>query len=183
MILPAPGAEVLQTERLVLRRWRLGDACAYREMMTQPAVEATLVPGPSSLEQAGRDIAMLEGHWDLVGFSFMAVIEKSTRRLVGRVGPWMPLGWPGLEVGWTIHPARWRRGYAAEAARGAGRWILERRPELDRLIHVIAPSNTASQGVAGKMGARNTGRVFTHPIAGPLDIWETHRGALVRGAA
>ncbi|MEM9837525.1 MAG: GNAT family N-acetyltransferase [Pseudomonadota bacterium] len=177
MTQPAPGTDVLQTERLTLRRFRLSDAPAYLEMMTQPSVEATLIPGPTSLAQAGRDIAMLEGHWPLVGFSFMAVIEKSTRRLVGRVGPWMPLGWPGLEVGWTIHPCRQRRGYAAEAALGAGRWILKQKPDLDHLIHVIAPENVGSQMVAEKIGGRNSGEWFTHPIAGRLDIWETPRSA------
>ncbi|MEL6286819.1 MAG: GNAT family N-acetyltransferase, partial [Pseudomonadota bacterium] len=134
MTKPAPGAEVLRTERLILRRFRLEDTPAYFEMFNQPRVEATLVPGPGSLEEAARHVAMVEGHWDLVGMSFMAVIEKSTGLLVGRVGPWFPYGWPAPEVGWTIHPRRHRRGYAAEAARASAQWLLTQRSELDKVI-------------------------------------------------
>ncbi|GGY45885.1 GNAT family N-acetyltransferase [Parvularcula lutaonensis] len=175
----APGAEVLRTERLILRRFRLSDTQAYFEMMNQPAVEATLIPGPASLAQAGRDIAMVEGHWPLRGFSFMAVEEKTTGLLVGRVGPWYPVGWPALEVGWTIHPRRWRRGYAAEAASAACRWIFEQKPDLDRVIHVIDPTNKGSQAVAEKIGGTNTGEPFVHPVAGKLDIWATPRSAIL----
>lgn len=175
----APGAEILRTERLILRRFRMSDLEAYFEMMNQPAVEATLIPGPGSIAQAGRDIAMVEGHWALMGFSFMAVEEKTTGLLVGRVGPWQPVGWPALEVGWTIHPRRWRRGYAAEAARGACRWIFAQKPDLGQVIHVIDPKNTGSQHVAKKIGGSNTGAPFVHPIAGRLDIWATPRSAIV----
>jgi RimJ/RimL family protein N-acetyltransferase len=180
MKLIAPGADVLQTERLTLRRFIMADIPAYFEMMNQPAVERTLVPGPASPEQAGREIAMIEGHWPLVGFSFMAVTERSTGLLVGRVGPWQPAGWPALEIGWTIHPRRWRRGYAVEAAKAAGAWILKRKPDLDQLIHVIAPNNVGSQAVARKLGGQNTGAVFRHPIAGALDIWTTPRSAFIQ---
>lgn len=73
--------------------------------MGQPSVEATLSRGPASVEEAGRVIASVEGYWGWRGFSLMAVIERATGLLVGRVGPWMPHGWPDIEIGWTIHPA------------------------------------------------------------------------------
>lgn len=175
----APGAEILRTERLILRRFRLEDTPAYFEMFNQPQVEATLVPGPQTLDLAGRAIAMIEGHWDLRGFSFMAVVEKSTGLLVGRVGPWFPYGAPGLEVGWTIHPRRMRRGYAVEAARAAGKWIFEQQPNLDEVIHLITATNTGSQAVATKLGGAPTGRTTTHPLVkGKIDIWATPRAAL-----
>jgi len=173
----APGAEALRTERLILRRFRMSDVDAYYELFNQPTVEATLVPGPTSKAEAGRHIAMIEGHWPLRGYSFFAVIEKSTRQLVGRVGPWYPEGWPDLEIGWTIHPRRWRRGYAAEAALASGRWLLEQLPERQHLIHAIEPSNIGSQSVAKKLGSQNTRKRIVHPVAGPLEIWQTPRAA------
>jgi RimJ/RimL family protein N-acetyltransferase len=118
---------------------------------------------------------MVEGHWDLVGYSFLAVVERSTGLLVGRVGPWQPYGWPGLEVGWTIHPRRGRRGYAVEAAIAACAWTFAREPQLRRLIHVIAPGNKGSEAVARKIGGEDTGEAFTHPVAGTLNIWATPR--------
>ncbi|MEE4211123.1 MAG: GNAT family N-acetyltransferase [Parvularcula sp.] len=178
--LVAPGAEALRTERLILRRFRLADVPAYQEMMSQPSVERTLIPGPSNLDEAGRQIAMIEGFWALRGFSFFAVEEKTTGLLVGRVGPWEPVGWPGFEIGWTIHPRRQGRGYAAEAAFASALWAFAHFPEQPSLIHVIAASNTASQRVAAKIGAARNGETFTHPLVGPLEVWETKRDALVR---
>lgn len=173
-----PGGEVLRTERLILRRFDFSDVDAYFELFNQPAVEATLVPGPNSKEEAGRHIALIEGHWPLRGFSFFAVIERSTRLLVGRAGPWKPYGMPGIEIGWTMHPRRWRRGYAAEAAMASARWTLDRFPEETRVIHTIASTNIASQAVARKIGGQNSGEKMIHPLAGPLEIWETPRARL-----
>ena len=175
----APGGEVLRTERLILRRFTFDDVDAYHELFNQPAVEATLIPGPASKDEAGRHIAMIEGHWPLSGFSFFAVIERSTKLLVGRAGPWKPYGMPGIEIGWTMHPRRWRRGYAFEAAVASARWTLERFPDEHRVIHTIAPTNVASQAVARKIGGRKSGEQVSHPLAGPLDIWETPRERFV----
>ncbi|MEO1041201.1 MAG: GNAT family N-acetyltransferase [Pseudomonadota bacterium] len=173
----APGAEILRTERLILRRFRMADVGAYFEMMNQPAVEATLLPGPETIALAGREMAMIEGHWALVGFSFFAVEERSTGLLIGRVGPWAPYGQPGVEVGWTIHPRRGRRGHATEAASAAGRWILEQRADLSEVIHIIARNNRASQVVAKKLGGEPSGRTYAHPLVGTCDIWATPREA------
>ncbi|MCQ8183908.1 GNAT family N-acetyltransferase [Parvularcula sp. BGMRC 0090] len=163
---------------MILRRFRLSDTPAYHEMMNQPAVERTLIPGPATLADSARHIAMIEGHWDLVGHSFMAVVEKSTGLLIGRVGPWQPYGWPGLEIGWTIHPRRGRRGYAVEAALAACRWTFERYPGLRQVVHTIAPTNAASQRVAKKLGSEKTTETFNLPPIGHIDIWATARSAL-----
>lgn len=177
--LPEVGGTVLYTERLVLRRFRMDDAEAYHEMMTQPGVEAMLGKGPATVETAGRQMATFEGYWALRGYSMLAVEERATRLLVGRVGPWMPHGWPDLEIGWTIHPRRWRMGYAVEAARACAIWCFERTPDRARVIHLIREDNTASQGVARALGATDTGATFRHPLGGLLRIWETQRSAVV----
>lgn len=176
---PAPGAELLRTERLILRRFTLEDTPAYFEMMNQPRVEATLVPGPRNLGEAGRQIAMIEGHWDLVGMSFLAVVERSTKLLVGRVGPWMPYGQPSPEIGWTIHPRRHRRGYALEAARASAHWLFNERPELDKIIHLILDSNHGSIAVASKLGGHRTEETIHHAVIGPIPIWETPKSAVL----
>lgn len=156
----------------------MDDVPAYFEMMNQPSVEASLMPGPATHSDAARQIAMYDGHWGLVGMAFCAVVEKTTNQLVGRVGPWFPHGWPAPEVGWTIHPRRQRKGYAVEAARACSQWLLKARPELDRVIHVIEPSNIGSQSVATALGGYNTKEPFRR--AGyKLDIWATPRSALL----
>jgi RimJ/RimL family protein N-acetyltransferase len=108
-------------------------------------------------DEAWRDMAMVIGHWELRGYGMFSVIERESDRLVGRVGPWMPEGWPHLEVGWTV-AGPWRgHGYATEAARASVRYAFD---ELDAgyVVHLIEDGNERSQAVAERLGARLDGR-------------------------
>ena len=60
---------------------------------------------------AWRHMAAIIGHWQIRGYGFFSVEEKSTGDWVGRVGPWYPEGWPEPEVGWTISPDYWGNGF------------------------------------------------------------------------
>jgi RimJ/RimL family protein N-acetyltransferase len=85
-----------------------------------------------------------------------SVIEKSSGRWVGRLGPWQPEGWPGTEIGWAIARECWGRGYAPEGAAAATDWAFDNLGWTN-VIHSIAPANAASQAVARKLGSRNLG--------------------------
>ena len=65
-----------------------------------------------------RNAAVISGHWALHGFGMFVVEEKSSRRYIGRVGPWCPPGWPGFEVGWGIDQRLSRQGLCASRRRG-----------------------------------------------------------------
>ena len=79
-----------------------------------------------------------------------SVIEKSTGRWVGRLGPWQPEGWPGPEIGWAIVRDCWGRGYAPEGAIAATNWAFDTLGWTE-IIHSIAPDNLPSQQVARKL--------------------------------
>ncbi|GAB4522292.1 MAG: GNAT family N-acetyltransferase [Amphiplicatus sp.] len=166
----------LETNRLMLRPLAPEDADAYCAMMADPDFARFLTPdgAPQDRAAAWRGFATLIGHWTIRGYGMFAVIEKDTGAVVGRVGPWMPEGWPGLEAGWGIAPGRWGRGYAPEAAIAAIRWTFERFPELDRIISLIDPRNENSQAVARKIGEANTGETFRF-WGLSLDIWAAGR--------
>ena len=108
----------IETERLILRPLEPRDVDAHIEMMGDPKVAGFLAPGgtPQSKDDRWRQFASYLGHWQMRGFGFFAVDEKETGEWVGRVGPWMPEGWPGLECGWGVRPVHWGKGYAPEAA-------------------------------------------------------------------
>ena len=55
-----------------------------------------------------------------------------------------------------VHPDRWGRGYATEAARAAVEWGFTTLG-LDRIISVTVPHNTRSQQVMRKVGLTDTG--------------------------
>jgi RimJ/RimL family protein N-acetyltransferase len=171
----------IATDRLILRPLGPEDADAHIEMMGDPEIAATLSldglvePQP----RRWRAYASMLGHWRIRGFGFFSVIERATDRWVGRVGPWMPDGWPGLECGWTIARPHWGKGYAPEAAIAAMRWIFSEKPALDRVISVIAPTNTKSQAVAVKIGEEKSGEVFNYETLA-LDIWAADRDEWLR---
>jgi RimJ/RimL family protein N-acetyltransferase len=116
----------------------------------------------------------MAGHWALHGFGLFVVEEKQTGRYVGRVGPWFPVGWPGLEVGWGIAKGFRGKGYAVEAATASLDWTFATF-EIDKIVHIIRPENVASQNVARRLGATIERQVelFDHIS----DLWVTQRDA------
>lgn len=166
----------IETDRLFPRPIEPEDVEAHCAMMADPNVARFLTPGgrPRTKAEEWRSFAALLGHWRLRGFGFFSVLEKASGEWVGRVGPWAPEGWPGLECGWGVARAHWGKGYAPEAAITAIRWTFEKFPELSRIISLIDLANANSQAVARKIGEAKTGEVF--PFLGlKLDIWAAER--------
>jgi RimJ/RimL family protein N-acetyltransferase len=166
----------IETERLILRSMEPKDVEPHMAMMRNPATARFLAPGgePRSRADEWRAVASYLGHWAIRGYGFFSVDEKETGEWVGRVGPWMPEGWPGLECGWSIDASRWGRGYAPEAAIAAIRWTFDQFPELSRIISVIDPDNENSQAVAKKIGEQKSGEIFEF-WGYRLDIWAADR--------
>ena len=148
----------LETERLMLRQWRVDDFEAFAAMSADPRVmEFLAVDGkPDSRFGSWRALCGMVGHWHLRGFGLFAVIERATGTFLGRVGPWMPEGWPDFEIGWALRSECWGRGYATEAVK---RCIEYSFTELNRshISSFIAPENTRSIRVAERVGERLEG--------------------------
>jgi RimJ/RimL family protein N-acetyltransferase len=165
----------LETPRLLLRVPRLEDLDAWAGMMADQEV-ARFIGGVMPRALTWRVLMAMIGAWHATGVSMFSVIEKSSGRWVGRLGPWMPEGWPGPEVGWTIVRECWDRGYATEGSAAAIDWALEHLG-WDRVIHSISPENLASQAVARRLGSRNLGPgALPAPFENAqIDIWGQSR--------
>ena len=152
-----PSADDLQLEtpRLILRPPRLEDLDPWTEMMADEET-ARFIGGVASRPNCWRQLMTMIGAWHAIGFAMFSVIEKSTGRWLGRVGPWQPEAWPGTEIGWSIVRDCWGQGYAVEAAIASTDWAVDTLGWTD-IIHSIAPDNVASQRVAQKLGSRNRG--------------------------
>lgn len=161
----------LETPRLLLRPPRLDDLDAWAEMMTDP-VAARFIGGTMPRALSWRGIMTMIGSWHANGFAMFSVIEKTTGRWVGRLGPWQPEGWPGPEIGWAIVRDCWGRGYAPEGAIAATNWAFDTLGWTE-IIHSIAPDNLPSQQVARKLGSRNLGPGTLPPPfeSDVVDIW------------
>ena len=149
MIAPGP---TLETARLILRPTAAQDLDGWAELMAD-AEAARYIGGVQTRSQTWRAMASMAGSWALNGFGMFSLIEKDTGAWVGRAGPWRPEGWPGTEVGWSLHPRFHGRGYAVEAAEAAMDFAVD---ELgwSRVVHCIDPANVASIKVAERIGSR-----------------------------
>jgi len=168
-----PEFPVLETERLILRCPEEADLDGFAAMMADPEA-MRFMGGVVSRTVAWRTIATLAGAWAIGGFGMFSVIEKASGRWIGRVGPWRPEGWPGPEVGWSLAPSAWGRGYATEAAQACLDFAFDRLG-WDEVIHVIDPANGPSQAVAARLGSHylRPGRLPDLDL--DLDVWGQSR--------
>jgi len=111
----------LETPRLLLRLPRADELDAWAGMMAD-AEAARFIGGVMPRAVTWRALMTMIGAWHANGFAMFSVYEKATGRWVGRLGPWMPEGWPGTEVGWAIVRDCWGKGYAPEGAAAATDW-------------------------------------------------------------
>ena len=72
---------------------------------------------------------------------------------MGRAGLHRPEqdDWPGVEVGWTLRPDCWGRGYATEAGAASLAYAFGVLG-LSEVFSVILPENARSQAVARRLG-------------------------------
>lgn len=140
------------TDRLLLRELRETDLDDFARLSADEETMRYIGKG-ETLDRAGtwRSIAFFLGHWQLRGFGMWAVVEKTTQRLIGRVGFYQPEGWPGFELGWLIDRDRWGQGFATEAARAC---LARATSDYGKrhVISLIRPENAASIRVAEKIG-------------------------------
>jgi RimJ/RimL family protein N-acetyltransferase/predicted nucleotidyltransferase len=139
----------IETERLMLRPLGIQDLSDVLELHRQPAVIEFL--GTTTPGLASERLELCERTWVQRGHDLIAMIERSSGRLVGRTGLKY---WPQFnetEVGWVLHRGAWGRGYATEAARAVIDWGFQTFP-LPYITAMIRPDNSRSRGVARRLG-------------------------------
>ncbi len=162
---------IIETERLILREIDLiKDLDGFAEAMSDEETVRFIGGKTMNRAETWRSTAMLIGHMKVRGYGFMSVIEKSSGNWVGRVGPWYPEGWPEPEIGWTIHPAHTRKGFAKEAGAACVKYVFE---ELgwERVIHVIADDNIGSIKTAEAIGSTKMYPITHLPPFGVVKCW------------
>jgi len=160
---------VIETERLVLRRFRNDDLDPYAAMMADPRV-ADWLGGLRSRTQCEASLRAWADEWERLDLGLLAVARKGDDEFVGMAGlhaldaaydptPVAKM----IEIAWRLVFRAWGQGYAVEAARavvadGFGR------VGLDEIVAFTAESNLRSQAVMARSGfARQAHRDFDHP--------------------
>lgn len=155
--MPAIDIPAIDTERLTLRGPRLEDFEDSFGMWGDPRVTKYIGGKPSTREESWARLLRNVGHWDVMGFGYWVVREKSTGRFVGEVGfadlrrEIQPAFQGAKEAGWVLSPSAHGKGFATEAVNAALRWV-EGRFGPERVVCIIDLGNEASVKVAHKCG-------------------------------
>jgi len=142
---------ILETPNLILRVPIEADLDAWARLDADEQAMRFL-SGPRSRAQAWMGLAAAVGMWALRGFGLFSVLDRASGLWIGRVGPWVPEGAPGTEIGRALAPAEWGRGYATEAANAAIGWAFDQLG-WTQVIHCIEAENLASIRVAQRLGS------------------------------
>ena len=164
------AARSLETERLILRRWRDEDLDALAAMNADPEVMRYIGDGHVQDRTETADIfARMRARWDEYGFGRWAVERKDGGTVIGFAGLSFPRSFPDVatipEIGWRLARPYWGKGYATEAAI-ASRDDFFRTFPYDQIISLAYDGNVASIHVMEKLGFRRDGE--THDAGGRL---------------
>ena len=162
----AAAGNLVATERLLLRPYRVEDFEAMCRLMSAPDTQLHPPRPPMGPEETWTRLLRHIGHWSQFGYGFFAVEDRATGAFVGEAGfSFFRRGLGELyddapEATWTIAAEQRGRGLATEAAAAAHRWADERL-RLPRTLCMIHAGNLPSLRVAEKLGYCEYGRV-TH---------------------
>jgi len=166
----------LETERLILRRWRESDREPFAALNADPAVCEFFPVDSFSREQSDALIDRIEEEFETHGFGCWAVQVKEAQvkegsPLIGFVGLFVPTFEahfiPCVEIGWRLAREAWGQGYASEAAREVLRFSFEE-GGLEALVSMTTVQNTRSRAVMERLGfRRDPAEDFDHPNVPP----------------
>ena len=163
---PADPHAALQTERLILRRWRDSDREPFARLNADPAVMRHFLR-PLTRGESDAFVGRIEARFVERGYGLWAVERRENAAFLGFAGlachdfdaPFTPC----VEVGWRFDRSAWGHGYATEAAREALR-IGFVEAGLDEIVSFTSSLNAASVRVMERIGMhRNPADDFDYP--------------------
>jgi RimJ/RimL family protein N-acetyltransferase len=157
---------MIQTERLMLRRWRDEDREPFAAMNSDPRVMRHF-PACLTREESDALVDRAQAHFQQHGFGPFAVELSQNGAFVGFIGLVVPAFQahftPCVEIGWRIAAPHWNQGLATEGALACVRYGFDT-VGLEEIVSFTVPDNLASRRVMEKIGMRrHEDDDFEHP--------------------
>lgn len=157
---------VVQTDRLILRRWSDADRAPFATMNADAEV-MRYFRDPLDAVASDAFVDRIERGFDELGYGLWALEERDTGEFIGFTGlarkTFAAHFNPAVEVGWRLARPAWGHGYATEAARAALAYEFEV-ASLDEIVSMTTETNTRSRAVMQRLGmVRNPADDFEHP--------------------
>lgn len=146
---------VLETDRLVLRRLTVDDAELILDLLNQPSFLRFIGDkGVRTLDDARNYISTGPmDSYERFGFGLYLAALKEDGVPIGTCGLLKRESLEDVDVGFAFLPQFWSKGYAFEAASAVvayGRSVLG----LERIVAITAPDNEGSIRVLEKIGLK-----------------------------
>ena len=170
-------AELLEfeTERLYLRQWRESDFEPFAALNADSLVMEFFpeqLSRQASNEMADRIYSLIEQR----GWGFWAVEIKGAEPFIGFCGLHVPTATlpfsPCVEIGWRLSSVYWRKGYAAEAARGVLN-VAFQKLDLPEVVSFTTVENQWSRRVMERIGMKCSDE-FEHPSLPEDSLLRSH---------
>lgn len=161
---------MLETDRLLLRRWQDSDREPFAAINADPRV-MEFFPSTLTREESDQLIDSIESHFDNRGFGLFATENKADHALIGFIGlhvaSFQAHFTPCVEIGWRIAAPYWGKGLATEGSREVIRFAFEWL-KLESLVSFTVPENIASRRLMEKLGMTHDPKDdFDHPRLPP----------------
>lgn len=143
---------ILETERLILRKWTRDDSGALLEILRDPQVARFIADGkPFTMEKVKGFLAWAETFERANGFCRWKVIEKASGEIIGSAG-FARIDETGeIELGFLLAQNAWGKGFATEITRACAGYGFKKLG-FREIIAMTDKENTASQKVLEKIG-------------------------------
>lgn len=163
----------IETERLILRPFTPDDAAFVVVLLNEPSFIANI--GDRGVRTVEDAVAYLAGgpiaSYEANGHGLLLMELRDTGEPIGMCGLLRRAQFADVDVGYSILPAYWRRGYAAEAVAATlrhGREVLG----IGRIIALVSPHNTPSASLLEKLGFTFVETVDLLPAGIPVRVYE-----------
>jgi [ribosomal protein S5]-alanine N-acetyltransferase len=168
-------AQVLHTERLMLRPSIMADLDAVHALWTEPDVRRFLFDGRTLSRQEASDfLAASDASFVQQGYGLWLFFERSLLEQAGEaIAPSDPsltiAGFSGLiavpdelpSLVFGTRPQLWGRGYATESTAAVLRYVFDEL-ELEQVVADVDEPNTASIRVLERLGMVQTRRAIVN---------------------
>lgn len=157
---------MIETERLLLRRWQDPDRARFAAMNADPEV-MRFFPALLTRDESDALIDRIEVQFEARGYGLWAVERRGDGAFLGFTGLFdVAFASPiegDVEIGWRLARVAWGQGYASEAAAAALAWGAAHL-DVPRIVSMTVAANTRSWGVMQRLGlVRRPDLDFDHP--------------------
>jgi len=172
-----PGAfGPIETQRLRLRRFALGEEALVHGVMSDPRV-MRYYPELLDLERSRAVLGKILAAYERPGYSLLAVERKLDGCYVGQIGilHWDDVdGREDVEVAYMLRSQFWGFGYATEAAQACRDWAFANLA-TDRVVSFIDVNNGPSIAVAQRNGMTCSKRIDESRFGKPIYVYAIER--------